>query len=170
MPRPSPHQPESETNDDSDLSNKWLCNYAPNGQSICKDTHCLYNSKKIDKDDLRIGRKYPSPFQAGEIAVNWFHAMCMFSQQQRARKTTKVITTPDDIDGFYSLRLEDQDEIKEYIRASVENTFSANKLSKNRQKENQPPGNSSTEQNGNPLKKLKSVGEGRRDNGRILML
>jgi len=99
---------------------KWTTNYAHNGLSLCKDLHCLYGDKKIPKGSLRIGRRYPSPFDPDSIAVNWFHAKCMFNQQARSRVGTQIIGSIDDIDGVDDILLADRDFIEELIQGNVE--------------------------------------------------
>lgn len=99
---------------------KWVANYAVNGLSICKDLHCLYGDKKILKGSLRIGRRYPSPFDPDSIAINWFHAKCMFHQQSRSRSGTQIIGQLNDIDGVDDLLLADSDLIEELIEGNIE--------------------------------------------------
>ncbi len=99
---------------------KWVVSYAQNGLSICKDLHCLYGEKKIPKGSLRIGRRYPSPFDADSVAINWFHCKCMFNQQRRSRVGTQIIGCLDDIDGIENILLADRDLIDELIQGNIE--------------------------------------------------
>ena len=99
---------------------KWVANYAVNGLSICKDLHCLCGDKKIVKSSLRIGRRYPSPFDPDSVAINWFHAKCMFNQQRRSRVGTQIIGSIEDIDGVDDLLLADRDLIQELIEGNIE--------------------------------------------------
>ncbi len=99
---------------------RWVTNYAVNGLSICKDLHCLYGDKKILKGSLRIGRRYPSPFDPDSIAINWFHAKCMFHQQSRSRSGTQIIGQLTDIDGVDDLLLVDKELIEELIEGNIE--------------------------------------------------
>ena len=93
---------------------KWVCEvfffkknyeslifqYAKSNRAKCKDTKCLLKhdedpkSAVIEKGSLKIGRRYPSPFNEEEILVNWFHLACFFSSQTRARKDTKLLEDP----------------------------------------------------------------------------
>ena len=99
---------------------KWIVNYAVNGLSICKDLHCLCGDKKIQKGSLRIGRRYPSPFDPESIAINWFHAKCMFNQQGRSRVGTQIIGDLTDLDGVDDILLADQELIDELIQGNIE--------------------------------------------------
>jgi len=99
---------------------KWVVSYAVNGLSICKDLHCLCGDKKILKGSLRIGRRYPSPFDQDSVAINWFHAKCMFNQQRRSRVGTQIIGSIDDIDGIDDILLADRDLIEELIQGNIE--------------------------------------------------
>jgi hypothetical protein len=99
---------------------KWVVSYAVNGLSICKDLHCLCGDKKIVKGSLRIGRRYPSPFDADSVAINWFHAKCMFNQQRRSRVGTQIIGSTEDIDGIDDILLADKDLIEELIQGNIE--------------------------------------------------
>ena len=101
-------------------SKKWVTNYAQNGLSLCKDLHCLYGDKKIPKGSLRIGRRYPSPFDPDSVAINWFHAKCMFNQQSRSRVGTQIIGQIDDIDGSDDILLADRELIEELIQGNIE--------------------------------------------------
>lgn len=111
----------SERGEESHLYNKkWVVSYALNGLSICKDLHCLCGDKKIAKGSLRIGRRYPSPFDPESIAINWFHAKCMFHQQRRSRVGTQIIGSLDDLDGIDNILLADKDLIEELIHDNIE--------------------------------------------------
>lgn len=113
--------PEDDENRESRLyRKKWVANYAVNGLSICKDLHCLYGDKKILKGSLRIGRRYPSPFDPDSIAINWFHAKCMFHQQSRSRSGTQIIGSTNDIDGVDDILLADKELIEELIEGNIE--------------------------------------------------
>ena len=151
---------------------KWLINYAMNGLSFCKDPRCLAESKKIAKDEIRIGRRYPSPYQDDAIAVNWFHLRCMFSQQKRARAGTQIIEKPEDMDGFDELLLNDRLFVNELIEGNVElpQDKENNKLLPESQTPAKRPRLSSTPMKKTDGKILNTPSTGRRDNGRIVML
>ena len=99
---------------------KWTVCYAINGLSVCKDLQCLCGDRKIAKGSLRIGRRYPSPFDKDSIAINWFHAKCMFNQQRRSRIGTQIIGSLDDMDGVDNILLADRDLIEELIQGNIE--------------------------------------------------
>lgn len=110
----------SADNESSLYRKKWIVNYAVNGLSICKDLHCLFGDKKIAKGSLRIGRRYPSPFDPETVAINWFHAKCMFNQQGRSRVGTQIIGDVSDVDGVNDILLPDQELIHELIQGNIE--------------------------------------------------
>ena len=161
-------------------SKKWVSNYAQNGLSLCKDLHCLYGDKKIPKGSLRIGRRYPSPFDPESVAINWFHAKCMFNQQSRSRVGTQIIGQIDDIDGIDNILLADKELIEELIQGNIELIATSEPVS-------EPlSGRSTTENTPRPsvVKTKKKVGApssgtdeknrrvsiNRRDAGRVLLL
>ena len=109
-------QSEEEPVRESELyEKKWVIGYANAKKAKCKNGECLGDSEEIAKGELRIGRRYPSPFKDEEVAVNWFHAKCMFDQQRRSRKTTQVIERPEDMDGFYDLAPRDQQYVEQLL-------------------------------------------------------
>jgi|LauGreDrversion4_2_1035121.scaffolds.fasta_scaffold14402_3 hypothetical protein len=157
-------------------SKKWVANYAQNGLSLCKDLHCLYGDKKIPKGSLRIGRRYPSPFDPESVAINWFHAKCMFNQQSRSRVGTQIIGQIDEIDGIDDILLADKELIEELIQGNIELIATT-----------EPPSGRSTTDNTPRLSLVKAKKKGgstlsgtddknrrvsinRRDAGRVLLL
>lgn len=153
---------------------KWVVGYALNSLSICKDLHCLHGDKKISKGFLRVGRRYPSPFDKDSVAINWFHAKCIFNQQKRSRIGTQVIGSLDDLDGIDNILLADRDLIGELIEGNIELIPS---------RASEASGGSSVDTTGSrssvPKKVKKSVRESlterrvslnRRDAGRVIML
>lgn len=156
---------------------KWLVGNAVNSMSVCKDTKCLYESNKISKGELRIGRRFPSPFDKDSVAINWFHAKCMFSQQLRSRQNTQVIEHEADMDGFDHLLLAEKHYVRDLIQGNVDIKFSGKQLPnatpiKNRESVGSNAG--SAKKAGTPAKAggktPKTPSTGRRDAGRILML
>jgi hypothetical protein len=153
---------------------KWVVAYAQNGLSICKDLHCLNGDKKIAKGCLRLGRRYPSPFDKDSIAINWFHAKCMFNQQKRSRIGTQVIGSFDDIDGMENILLADRDLLGELIEGNIE--LIPIRTSPSSTTENSKPESTRT---ADPKQSKKRVADGnkdrrisinRRDAGRVLMM
>ena len=153
---------------------KWVAGYALNGLSICKDLHCLCGDKKITKGALRIGRRYPSPFDEGSIAINWFHAKCIFNQQRRSRVGTQIIGSIEDIDGIENLLLADRDLLEELIEGNIELIPETVKENKATEKGNKP----TIIKTANSVKKSgkkeggneRRVSINRRDQGRVLMM
>lgn len=162
-------------------SKKWVTNYAQNGLSLCKDLHCLYGDKKIPKGSLRIGRRYPSPFDPDSVAINWFHAKCMFNQQSRSRVGTQIIGQIDDVDGVEDILLADRELIEELIQGNIEliatappvsenvdsgNADNAGRMSVVKAKKKPPTGAAG----GKDDKASRRVSINRRDAGRVLLL
>lgn len=58
----------------------------------------------------------------------WFHPKCLFETFERARATTKIVDSSDEVDGFTDLNDEDKDLIKSLINDIAEKR--ANKGSK----------------------------------------
>ena len=151
---------------------KWIVNYAANGLSICKDLHCLCGDKRIPKGSLRVGRRYPSPFDPDSIAINWFHAKCMFHQQSRSRVGTQIIGSLNDVDGVDNILLADRDYLDELIQGNIELTVEAPSSTV----QASTPGEKVTVKAGIKKKKAtpttngKRVSINRRDAGRVLLL
>ncbi|PAA79582.1 hypothetical protein BOX15_Mlig020357g5, partial [Macrostomum lignano] len=76
------------------------CEYAKRGTAGCKQC-----KQKIDKDTLRLCKVAANPFssEGGEMKM-WYHAGCLFSTFERARATTRVVESLDDLDGAESLQ------------------------------------------------------------------
>jgi hypothetical protein len=157
---------------------KWVTNYAQNGLSLCKDLHCLYGDKKIPKGSLRIGRRYPSPFDPDSVAINWFHAKCMFNQQSRSRVGTQIIGQIDDVDGVDDILLADRELIEELIQGNIELIATSAPVSESvsctSTTENTPRVTvakvKKRASNAGPEDKTRRVSINRRDTGRVLLL
>jgi hypothetical protein len=153
---------------------KWVANYAVNGLSVCKDLHCLFGDKKIMRGSLRIGRRYPSPFDAESIAINWFHAKCMFHQQTRSRAGTQIIGALNDIDGVDDLLLADQELIEELIEGNIELIAQPQEgIETNGNSASSTPGvavRAESKKKKSATKSERRVSINRRDAGRVLML
>lgn len=95
--------------------NKFVCDYAKRGTASCKKC-----KQKIDKTLLRIAKVVPNPFGDGEGEMKqWFHPACIFETFQRARATTKIIQSLDDIEGSGDLKPEDKDLINKLITGKL---------------------------------------------------
>lgn len=66
----------------------------------------------------------------------WYHPKCLFETFERARATTKIIDSTDEIDGFTDLNHEDKDLLKSLISDIAEKR--ANKGSKTPAKKSTP--------------------------------
>lgn len=56
---------------------------------------------------------------SGEMK-QWHHPKCLFETFERARATTKIIESSDEIDGFTTLNDDDKQMIKDLIAGTVE--------------------------------------------------
>jgi len=92
-------------------SNTYVVEYAKTARSKCKDSKC---KETIEKDVLRIGKQFPSPF-GDDTSCDWFHAPCIFSALTRARAGTKKIESSADLSGFDDLKSADQTIIENLI-------------------------------------------------------
>jgi hypothetical protein len=156
---------------------KWVVQVAPNSKAKCKDKNCLGDDNKIATGEIRIGRRYPSPFKEDEIAVNWFHAKCMFDQQMRSRKGTQVIQRPEDMDGFYELPSNEQHYVEQLIDDFQRGHLNTSSESKPHSSKSTPrtrdakSSRTSVDVESKEIAKKKKKAEGgRRDVGRVIML
>lgn len=106
------------------LLHKWKVDYATRGgggRAMCRDLDCLERHEQagvrsIEKGALRIGRRILMEQQGdNQITIMWYHARCMFNTFTRSRKTTRVIESTDDLDGFEALKPEDQEMLRRII-------------------------------------------------------
>ncbi|KAL3275884.1 hypothetical protein HHI36_020621 [Cryptolaemus montrouzieri] len=82
----------------------YKAEYAKSGRSSCRGC-----KSSIGQGTLRLAVMVQSPAFDGKTP-NWYHHMCFFSKQRPK--------TVDDIDNFETLRLPDQEKIKEKIGAA----------------------------------------------------
>lgn len=104
---------------------KWKADYAARGgggRAQCRDSDCLERMdqggvRAIEKGCLRIGRRVLMDQGDGEATVSfmWYHARCIFNTFLRARKSTRIIESEFDIEGFPLLNHEDQEMIRRLI-------------------------------------------------------
>ncbi|KAI3389664.1 hypothetical protein SNEBB_001377 [Seison nebaliae] len=88
-------------------SNEYMCDYAKTGRSSCK--RC---KKQIEKGTTRIAKLSQNVFSSGEDKMkSWYHVPCIFDTFTRARPTTKIIDSTEDLQGFSILDKEDRKEI-----------------------------------------------------------
>ncbi|XP_051908045.1 poly [ADP-ribose] polymerase 1 isoform X1 [Hippocampus zosterae] len=88
---------------DSQEDKLYKAEYAKSGRASCKG--CKEN---IAKDSLRMAIMVQSPMFDGKVP-HWHHFSCFW---QRA-----AVQSPSDIDGFSTLRWEDQDKVKKAIES-----------------------------------------------------
>jgi hypothetical protein len=90
--------------------------YAKTGRAKCKLAKCSVEGKKIGTGDLRVGKMTKNPFdEDGDLMANWYHPVCIFKSFKRARKSTKIITSSADCEGFETLKEEDQQAFLGYL-------------------------------------------------------
>ncbi|KAG8225244.1 hypothetical protein J437_LFUL008781, partial [Ladona fulva] len=83
----------------------YRAEYAKSGRASCKSC-----KGSIAKDSLRLAVMVQSPMFDGKVP-NWYHSMCFFGKQRPK--------SVGDIDGFDSLRWDDQKKLKEKIGAGA---------------------------------------------------
>jgi len=104
---------------------KWKVDYAPRGgggRAMCRDSDCLERHQQagvrtIEKGEMRICRRIlvEKDGQEGSVALMWYHARCIFNSFLRSRKETRVIESPEDIEGFDAIQPEDQELLRRII-------------------------------------------------------
>ena len=90
--------------------NKYACDYAKLGTSGCKKC-----KQKLAKGELRIAKLSANPFGDGDMKI-YHHPKCIFETFIRARASTKIIESLDDIEGHEKLEDEDKDLINGLIK------------------------------------------------------
>lgn len=107
------------------MIHKWKVDYAAKGgggRATCKDMDCLERHEQggqriIEKGELRIGRRVliEKEGQPGQVNIMWYHARCIFNTFKRSRQTTRIIESPEDLEGFESISQEDQQLLRNII-------------------------------------------------------
>jgi len=109
---------------------KWKVDYALRagaGMAMCRDLECLVRNEQdgvrsIEKGELRIGRRVlmdrGGDTSDGSVVIMWYHARCIFNTFLRSRKSTRVIESVDDIEGFSEIRFDDQEMLRRIIAGS----------------------------------------------------
>lgn len=106
---------------------KWVVDYASRGgggRAMCRDKDCLERRDQagvaaIEKGVLRIGHRIRTSHDGNsDVWILWYHARCIFNTFTRARKTTRIIQSTDDLEGFDEIRPEDKDLLRRIIAGS----------------------------------------------------
>lgn len=107
------------------LIHKWKVDYAQKGgggRATCKDMDCLERHdqgglKFIEKGELRICRRVfmDKEGQPGQVMPMWYHARCIFNTFKRSRQSTRIIQSPEDLEGFDAISREDQQLLRNII-------------------------------------------------------
>jgi len=109
---------------------KWKVDYATRagaGMAMCRDLECLVRHEQdgvrsIEKGELRIGRRVlmdkGGDASDGHVVIMWYHARCIFNTFLRSRKSTRVIESVDDLEGFNDIRFDDQEMLRRVISGS----------------------------------------------------
>jgi DNA ligase-3 len=100
----------------SDSSRKFLVDYSKR-VSKCQNSSC---KAQMDVGSLRLGKVGPSPFGDGEMK-QYYHPKCMFDTFKRARASTKVIESADDIADFSAIKDDDKKAIVKLIKGIFSN-------------------------------------------------
>lgn len=75
----------------------------------------------LEKGKIRLGKIVPNPFGADEDMKQYYHLDCLFQTFVRARATTKIIESVDDIENFSSIEKQDKAAINELISSKLSN-------------------------------------------------
>lgn len=98
-------------------SQKFFVDYSKR-LSKCKNVKC---KGQIEKGSLRIGKTIPnfmSDDADGEMK-QYFHVDCLFDMFKRARASTKVIESADDLSNFQDLNDDDKKLIIKKIKGII---------------------------------------------------
>lgn len=87
---------------------------APSGRATCKLASC---KTAIAKNELRIAKLSPSPFDDDKEMAAWYHVPCIFQAQLRAR-AWKIVAVAQ-LAGFDALTPTDQAEIEAAVAAAA---------------------------------------------------
>ncbi|CAD6193975.1 unnamed protein product [Caenorhabditis auriculariae] len=90
-----------------------------------RNSGCKKCKVQMEKGELRMGKIIPNFFVQREDAPppdmkQYFHVNCLFEMLFKARATTKVIESRDEIEGFEDLKAEDQEKIGALVDELVE--------------------------------------------------
>ncbi|ELU08334.1 hypothetical protein CAPTEDRAFT_213234 [Capitella teleta] len=94
--------------------NRYACDYAKRSTSSCKKC-----KKKLEKGEMRLAKVVANYFNDGDGEMKQYHhASCLFETFVRARATTKIIESPDDVEGFGDMEQTEKDLINRLIKDS----------------------------------------------------
>lgn len=92
---------------------------------------CKRCKKELAKGTVRLAKLVPDFFGGGdEDMKQFYHIDCLFDSFKRARATTKIIESTDEIQNFSSANKEHQQQIKELIEKQDKGKKSPIKLNK----------------------------------------
>lgn len=78
---------------------------------------CKKCKQELSKGGLRLAKLTPNFFHDGDGDMkSYFHIKCLFESFKRAKATTKVIESTDDIDGYASLESDDKNSVIDLIK------------------------------------------------------
>lgn len=77
---------------------------------------CKKCKKEIEKGLIRLGKLVPNAFGDSDTEMKqYYHIDCLFDSFKRARSTTKIIESADDIQGFDKINQKDKEIIIDKI-------------------------------------------------------
>ena len=77
---------------------------------------CKKCKEHIEKNEIRLAKMVPNHFGSDEGDMKqYYHIDCLFNTFAKARSTTKIIESPDDIDQFQSIQDKDKKKIIDLI-------------------------------------------------------
>ena len=81
---------------------------------------CKKCKVEIEKGSVRLAKVVPNYFGDGDGELKqYYHTVCLFETFSKARSTTKVIESPDEIEDFLNIEQKDKDSIIELIASRI---------------------------------------------------
>ena len=102
--------------DSDEIVHSWSVEYAKSGRSKCQATGEL-----IAQGAMRIGKEVDSTFKPGMKMFVWHTVEGLFASFRKGAEEKPRITSTDELVGFDTLKVEDQESISEQIES--ENQF-----------------------------------------------
>ena len=82
---------------------------------------CHKCKQEIAKGGVRLAKLTANFFHDGDGDMKqYFHIKCLFESFKRARATTKIIESTDEIDGFLNLESDDKNSIIQLIKGKFD--------------------------------------------------
>ena len=92
--------------------NRYVGEYSKDGRSKCKLHEC---KRVLELGEFRIGKIPPRARAVKTTRVHWYHPACLFTSFDRVAKFTKCLDAIDELEGFESLKTDDQLEVEDLL-------------------------------------------------------